>query len=190
MSQEPDAIIERLTARLDQVERELASLRSRALRDDDGFDRIFLAKATDGTQWQEQCLDAGEIVDFDDGRVSDEDGHASNLIEPGEAFVLMELEDVDDDGNQIHRYVKVGGGFFPVNLEQTGGGNGTMATPATWTYDVTTEGGTELDTGVAPVKTRPNGTRVAATRGVCYYDIDGTLILWDHDEREGTGTCS
>lgn len=78
---------------------------------------------------------------------------------------------------------------FPVDLTQTGGSNGNKTTAATWTYTVNDLDGNELGTAVSPLKVRPNGTMTAATKGIAYYDEDGNLVLYDTNERYGTGGC-
>lgn len=90
-------------------------------------------------------------------------------------------------------------GIFPVQVEKTGGADGTKTTKATWTYTVKTLGGASLGTGVAVTRPRPNGKMVFqpgtfaggnAGYGTGFFAADGTtFILWDAGEVYTTGSC-
>ena len=91
---------------------------------------------------------------------------------------------------QWQEQIAAAGVLFAVSLTQTGGSNGDKTNAATWTYTVKTLGDIELATGKSPQQTRPNGTMTAATRGLAYYDADGSLMLAWAFETPGTGACA
>lgn len=134
-----------LTGRLAEVET-LASVLS------DPLGRVFIArspKTEDGanaasTGFVEQTVNRGQVEDFPDGRQSLEAGDAGNLVDPGGAFAVIEVEDFDADGNRVTRFVPIRSGAVTINLtsNMTGGGKyrgkrvkGTLkptASQATW----------------------------------------------------------
>lgn len=97
-------------------------------------------------------------------------------------------------------------GVFPVKVEKTGGADGGVSSPASWTYTVRrvewTGSGTsanfELGTAVAVYKTRPSGQMQYPTGdqhfGLAFWDSSTTpptIILWDAGEYELTSsTCT
>lgn len=82
-------------------------------------------------------------------------------------------------------------GAFPVQVEKTGGSNGTATTPASYTYTVRDLQGNTLGTAVPVTRPRPNGEMTyqagSSGYGLAFYASDGsTLILWDAGEIEST----
>lgn len=82
--------------------------------------------------------------------------------------------------------------FFPVTVQQSGGSNGTVSTPASYTYDVTSLTGAALGSAVPLARPRPNGAVIyqsgSAGYGVAFYD-GLTLKLWDAGEVPDTDAC-
>ncbi len=78
----------------------------------------------------------------------------------------------------------VGSPVFAVSVTQTGGYNGTSASPASWTYRVKTADGTvTLGVNIELTKPRPNGSMVPGNAfGLAFYQANGNLQLWDAGE--------
>lgn len=82
------------------------------------------------------------------------------------------------------------GTIFRVALTQTGGSNGNKTTAASWTYTAKDlAAGVNLGTGLSPERSRPKGTRSAATIGIGYYDGVGVFHLYEADETPGRNDC-
>ncbi len=113
----------------------------------------------------------------------------------GDVVLIRRAPVRQDDDTYLPGWVIVTAGerpgtMFRVNLVQTGGSNGTKTTAASWTYTATDLGGATLGTGLAPERTRENGTRAAATKGEGYYNTAGTFVLAEAWELRGTGACT
>ena len=81
--------------------------------------------------------------------------------------------------------------LMPVTLTQTGGSAGNASTECSFTYTVTSLGGTTLLTGASPVWNRPAlGKMIAATYGTAYVNASGTVILYQVDEVFDVAACS
>lgn len=93
----------------------------------------------------------------------------------------------DQYGNQMWYFVRHAAyQLFPVTLAYNAGSDGTWATTptyASWTYDVTDLNGVSLGTNVSVEKSRYlPGPMTKATKGICYYNAAGTLVIWDTNE--------
>ncbi|MEM6260211.1 MAG: hypothetical protein AAGI37_18195 [Planctomycetota bacterium] len=70
---------------------------------------------------------------------------------------------------------------MPVDVTQVGGEDGTVSSPASWTYDVYAEDGDTLLSAVSPQNQRPDsGSVKAGTQGYVHYELVGgvpTLTL-------------
>jgi hypothetical protein len=73
---------------------------------------------------------------------------------------------------------------FAVTVTQTGGFNGTSASPASWTYKVMTVDGTvTLGVNISLTRPRPNGSMAPGNAfGLAFYQPNGNLQLWDAGE--------
>lgn len=78
----------------------------------------------------------------------------------------------------------IGSPVFAVTVTQTGGYNGTSASPASWTYTVkTTDGTVTLGVNIELTKPRPNGSMAPGNAlGLAFYQANGNLQLWDAGE--------
>lgn len=195
-----------LRQRIADLEEMVGQIAVQATRIRSPFGRLFLARRggpeADGEEeaadldpgmWRELTAIGAGVTDFEDGRRCEADEDETRAVDaPSGSMLLMEFEQpgaADEPGHV--RYVNALAGFlFAVNLSQTGGEVGGKTTQSTWTYTVTSlDGQVVLGEEISPAKVRPNGRILAATQGVAYWDLD-ELILWDTDERFGTGACS
>jgi hypothetical protein len=82
------------------------------------------------------------------------------------------------------------GVLFAVTLTQTGGSAGSSSAQCSFTYTVKTLAGDQIGAAIGPQKERlVNAVYTAATQGVAYFETDGTLRLWDCDERASQTNC-
>lgn len=89
------------------------------------------------------------------------------------------------------------GVVFAVDMTQTAGDGGDETGGASWTYTVDNAiTGSELATGLNPSSSphthkRPSlGEMVAATHGLAYYKLDGTLVVHSCNEVPAVEDCS
>lgn len=81
-------------------------------------------------------------------------------------------------------------GTIPVNVTQSGGAAGSASAACTFTYNVTTTGGTSIGAAnMAVLAARPVGLMTAGTHGMAFY-LDGVLKLLWVDEIPGTAACT
>lgn len=122
------------------------------------------------------------------GTVFDPDGRKDLLVDD-----MVRVEQFGVDGSDTPVYTIVGDQphtLFPVLLSDTGGGDGAVGSPNTYTYTVSNLNSFTLKknaagadaTGMSPVMQRPDGTAIPGTRGMAYYETDGTLVLLWADE--------
>lgn len=78
---------------------------------------------------------------------------------------------------------------FPVTLTSDGGSGGDATHAPSWTYKVSNLDGRQLATAKSPEMGRVLGLFEAATKGMAYYDVAGTLHLARADETEDTTSC-
>ena len=78
----------------------------------------------------------------------------------------------------------IGSPVFAVTVTQTGGYNGTSASPASWTYRVQTADATvTLGVNIELTRPRPNGSMAPGNAfGLAFYQANGNLQLWDAGE--------
>lgn len=185
-----DETEEKLRRTIEDLQRKVASLAAQVSKLAGPYPRLFLAKdGDDEGHWQEQTVYDGEIVEWTQGRRSDEDDHPSNLIVPdGGTYTVYEYTDVDTStGKFVTRFVQLNGaGLIPVNVLADGGDGD--ATP--FTYTVTLKNGTQILTLAAPEWTyEPNVKVTEADRGTAYRNGDGDWVLYQVDEVPDDSDC-
>jgi hypothetical protein len=120
-------------------------------------------------------------------RYADVGGGGSSCLSSGDSGVAQILWSASTSGVSW-ALVRLGAGggqgtVFPVQLEQTGGSQGTDSTPATWTYTVKDIFGNTLAIMVNPTSSphvwkRPSvGYMIPATAGIAFYNSINLLSL-------------
>lgn len=145
--------INELLERIESLERIVKALQGRPDELRQPFERVFLARAAGGDDAEdvpangfvEQTVNHGAVEDYPSGRKSLEQDGPAALVDPGDAFAVMEIPDFDDDGRHVMRYVPIrSSSVVQVRItgDQPGGGkyNGKI-----YTGSITPTGGTEAD---------------------------------------------
>lgn len=104
-----------LLERIETLERLVQSLQSQRGNFMHPFAPVFLARAPssdDGDNpassgFIEQSVNGGQVTDYGGGRKCLVDDDPAALVEPGDAFAVIEIPDFDDAGNAVSRYVPI-----------------------------------------------------------------------------------
>ena len=109
------------------MQRQMASLHAQLSRLTGPLKPLFLAGPADAdaTLWKEKTVANGQVVEFPDGRRNnDAADERQKILSPGAAYPVMEVEDIDDAGNRLMRYVRIGGNVALVRVtgSEPGGG--------------------------------------------------------------------
>lgn len=170
------------------------------------LNKPFVAKITGSSgaafawteQQQQNATTWGDKPNGRSGTTSANPAYELNGNQSLATNTLVWMHQEVDTSNAVRFWFVLPGYTFPVKVQQTGGGNGTSITKATYTYTVRslpwngTSGGATLGTVVSQSKPRPNGSMVPQSGstgyGLAFYD-GTTLKLWDAGEVPATESC-